>query len=355
MLLLFLSIVAGNAAERTVLMESFTNTGCGPCYNANLVQESIVQDLGRNTAVIVRYHWYYPPGDPFYDYNISENMARFRYYSVPYVPKLRIDGVSWVDADSDPVIRNAINQRRDIASPCTIEISTAMAGEDDIETTVRVTAEEDMHNSNTRLFVTLIHRCYQWDGAYWWYPLRDIEPDTLGVSFQLDADSTFEFTADFSSESDWDLADLSIVAFVQLYNTKEVLQAGFADVVDLAPPLLINEFMADNTSTAQDPQGDYDDWVEIYNPGPNVVSLNGFHLTDDLTKPNKWTFPDTSLSAEDFLIVWCDSDLVDSGLHTDFFLPSEGGQIGLFMDSAACYAVVDSVHFGAQSTDISYG
>ena len=354
-LLLFLAAVAANATERTVLMESFTNTGCGPCYNANLVQESVVQDLGRTIAVIVRYHWYYQPGDPFYEYNISENMARFRFYGVPYVPRLRMDGVSWVDPDSETAIRNAINQRREIAAPCTIEVSTAIIGEDTIEATVRVTAEEDMHNSNTRLFVSLIHKCYLWDGTYWWYPFRDMEPGTLGVSFQIDADSTFEFIANFSTDSSWNLNDLTAIAFVQIYNTKEILQAGFADVAELAPTLFINEFMAYNTSTVQDPQGEYEDWVEIYNLGPDAVNLDEFSLTDDLTEPYKWNFPDTLLSTNDCIVVWCDGDLGDPGLHTNFSLLSDGGEIGIFMDSTTCCSMADSIHFGAQSMDISYG
>ncbi len=356
-LLLFLAAVAANTAERTVLMESFTNTGCGPCYNANLAQESVVQDLGRTIAVIVRYHWYYQPGDPFYEYNISENMARFRFYHVPYIPWLKADGILWVNPSSETSIRNAISQRREIESPCTINVSTATIGLN-VEATVQVTAEENMHDPDTRLFVTLIHKCHQWDDVYWWYPFRDMKPGTLGVSFQLDADSTFEFIADFSTDPGWNLNNLSVVAFVQLYKTyttSEVLQASFADVAELAPTLFINEFMTDNTSTVQDPQGEYEDWVEIYNPGPDAVNLDGLSLTDDLTKPDKWNFPDTLLSADDCLIIWCDSDLVDPGLHANFSLASAGEHAGLFMDLTTCYAMVDSIHFGSQSTDISYG
>ena len=35
--------------------------------------------------------------------------------------------------------------------------------------------------------------------------------------------------------------------------------------------LVINEFMASNGSTVADPQGQYDDWIEIYNAGPGTV------------------------------------------------------------------------------------
>jgi hypothetical protein len=40
--------------------------------------------------------------------------------------------------------------------------------------------------------------------------------------------------------------------------------------------LVINEFMASNNSSVQDPQGRYDDWIEIYNYG--TEPSGGFQL-----------------------------------------------------------------------------
>ncbi|MHC4867312.1 MAG: dockerin type I domain-containing protein [Planctomycetota bacterium] len=55
--------------------------------------------------------------------------------------------------------------------------------------------------------------------------------------------------------------------------------------------LFINEFMADNDGFIQDNFGDYDDWIEIYNAGPNAVDLGGMYLTDDLSDPTEWMIP----------------------------------------------------------------
>jgi len=56
--------------------------------------------------------------------------------------------------------------------------------------------------------------------------------------------------------------------------------------------LFINEFMADNDSTIQDPDGSgYPDWIELYNAGPNAIELGGMYLTDDANDPTKWTIP----------------------------------------------------------------
>ena len=48
--------------------------------------------------------------------------------------------------------------------------------------------------------------------------------------------------------------------------------------------LKINEFLAANDTVNQDPQGDYDDWIEIYNSGNSQIDMSGMYLTDDLTE-----------------------------------------------------------------------
>jgi hypothetical protein len=57
--------------------------------------------------------------------------------------------------------------------------------------------------------------------------------------------------------------------------------------------LLINEIMADNRRTIEDPDapGDYPDWIELYNSSDRVIALNGMYLTDDVNQPTKWQIP----------------------------------------------------------------
>lgn len=117
--------------------------------------------------------------------------------------------------------------------------------------------------------------------------------------------------------------------------------------------LFINEFMADNDTTIADPQGDYDDWIEVYNSGDATISLAGMHLTDDLAEPDKWTFPDTTIGASGFLLVWADDDEGDEGLHTNFKLGASGEQVGLYDTDGS--TPLDTLTFGEQATDVSYG
>jgi len=124
---------------------------------------------------------------------------------------------------------------------------------------------------------------------------------------------------------------------------------------ELSSTLCINEFMALNGSTMADETGVFEDWLEIFNPGPDSVSLAGMYLTDDLTVPTRWAFPDTSIASGEYLIVWCDSDPLDGPLHTNFKLSASGEAVGLYSMVDEMIMSVDAYTFGPQVMDVSEG
>ncbi|MBN2312275.1 MAG: lamin tail domain-containing protein, partial [Sedimentisphaerales bacterium] len=72
-------------------------------------------------------------------------------------------------------------------------------------------------------------------------------------------------------------------------------------------PLVINELMASNSTCVEDPQGQYDDWIEIYNDGNETIDIGGMYLTDDLSLPTRWQIPaDNLIPAGGFLLIWAD-------------------------------------------------
>ncbi|MEM7395406.1 MAG: lamin tail domain-containing protein, partial [Verrucomicrobiota bacterium] len=88
-----------------------------------------------------------------------------------------------------------------------------------------------------------------------------------------------------------------------------------------AADLVINEFMANNDATIQDEDGDFEDWIEIYNNAPTNINLNGWHLTDDDGALTQWTFPNVTINAGQTLLVFASSkNRVNpaSELHTNF-------------------------------------
>ena len=58
---------------------------------------------------------------------------------------------------------------------------------------------------------------------------------------------------------------------------------------------MISEILEANKNGLTDENGDYSDWIEIYNPGLRPVNLSGWSLTDDRDQLQKWAFPDIVL------------------------------------------------------------
>ena len=66
----------------------------------------------------------------------------------------------------------------------------------------------------------------------------------------------------------------------------------------------INEIMSSNGSTLADEDGDFSDWIELYNCGDTAVSLEGWGLSDNPGNPFKWVFPEVVLAPREYLLVW---------------------------------------------------
>lgn len=135
-----------------------------------------------------------------------------------------------------------------------------------------------------------------------------------------------------------------------------LLTAGGSAVLRADP--YINEFMAANSVTLADDTGAYSDWIEIYNPGPNAVSLEGWYLTDNASNRTKWQFPAVTVQAGGYLVVFASGrnrrDPTQT-LHTNFALSASGEYLGLIKSDGMTVASEFSPTFPAQETDISYG
>ena len=122
-------------------------------------------------------------------------------------------------------------------------------------------------------------------------------------------------------------------------------------------PIVINELMASNTKSLTDPQGQYEDWLELHNLTNKTVNLSGMYLTDKVDNPKKWAFPEnTTIPAHGYLLVWLDEDgNAESGLHANFKL-SRNGEIVMLVDAnTRGNRVLDQVAFEKQEKDVALG
>ncbi|MBN1846664.1 MAG: CotH kinase family protein, partial [Sedimentisphaerales bacterium] len=125
-------------------------------------------------------------------------------------------------------------------------------------------------------------------------------------------------------------------------------------------PVLINELLARNIhAQPTDPQGEYEDWIELYNFSDIPFDVGGMYLTDDRDNPTKWPIPadrslETTIEPGGFLIIWADQDTDNPGLHANFNLDAEvGEQLALY--DVDGINLIDQVAFGEQTADVSWG
>ena len=114
--------------------------------------------------------------------------------------------------------------------------------------------------------------------------------------------------------------------------------------------IIINEFLASNVRTNPEMLDfvDYADWIELYNPTPNTISLENYFLSDDFDNPTMWKFPfNTLIDSDSYLLVWADgfdegpgseyqrqswpwNYYITQNYHTNFKLSKSGEDLGLF-------------------------
>ena len=127
------------------------------------------------------------------------------------------------------------------------------------------------------------------------------------------------------------------------------------ELVDKDKSLVINEVLADNNGGLSDEDGEYTDWIEIYNYGEEEINLKGYGITTDLEEPFYWTFPDINISPKSFIIVRASGkDRKDNlkFLHTNFKINKKGENIYLTHISGE---IIDSLEVPKSDENISFG
>ncbi len=117
--------------------------------------------------------------------------------------------------------------------------------------------------------------------------------------------------------------------------------------------LYINEYMPKNDSTFSDEQGEYDDWIELYNPNDFDVDLSGFYFSDKMEELDKWRIPDgTIITPKGFLLFWADKDEKQGSNHIDFKLSGDSGYV--ILTNPYKNIIIDSTYYIDADTDESF-
>ncbi|MGE0019687.1 MAG: lamin tail domain-containing protein [Draconibacterium sp.] len=122
---------------------------------------------------------------------------------------------------------------------------------------------------------------------------------------------------------------------------------------DTSKSVVINELLPKNVQNGSDEDGDYDDWIELYNTANEAVDISGYYLADSKKNPTKWKFPQgTIIQANGYLIVWADEDSTHvSGLHTNYKLSADGENVVLLTPTQE---LINLVEYPATLIEQSY-
>jgi gliding motility-associated-like protein len=109
---------------------------------------------------------------------------------------------------------------------------------------------------------------------------------------------------------------------VVLYSIIPLILLSFVSFT-LSSQIVINEYSCSNVSVIADNNGEYEDWIELYNSGSGTVDIGGYYLSDRPTNPLKWQIPaGTSLNAGEHMLFFASALNESAGgfHHTNFKL-----------------------------------
>ena len=116
--------------------------------------------------------------------------------------------------------------------------------------------------------------------------------------------------------------------------------------------LTINELMAVNNFVVSDSEGEYDDWIELYNNTSYKISTKDIYLSNDSQDKLKWLLPEVTINPDSYYIIWADDDVNQDGAHANFKLDKERDSLWMSYSDGS---IIDSINFSNQHPAISYG
>lgn len=231
-LLMLFALKANAQNQRVLLLESFTNTGCGPCAAYNPGMDALIS-ANPDKVVAIKYHVSWPSGsDPMYLHNTTENSSRVSYYSVNSVPYVVVDGNRF-SGNSGNITQSIINQLSVIESPMELRLKCDVnASNNTVTVTAMGRATTDIEG-DLRLYVGIIEKEIHFTSAPgpngerdFYDVMKKLLPSSGGQALgTLEANDYFTYTYTWNLANIYNMDQVDAIAWVQKPSTKEVMQA----------------------------------------------------------------------------------------------------------------------------------
>lgn len=241
-ILLFILIISINFTNNSfgqqvnkkyVVVEIGTGTWCPYCPGAAMGADDLIEN-GHSVAVIENHN-----GD---SYTNTFSNSRNSLYGINSFPTAVFNGKEKLVGGSHtqslyssylPIYNNAVS----VMSDFTLDLSYTHSGSD-YDVTVNIDETGDYAGTNLAVYLVLTesHLAQNWQGQTELnFVNKAMYPDQNGTSF---SGGTQSLNLSFTADSNWDLSNCELVAFIQDKDTKEILQA---DKAFLAEPSNIND------------------------------------------------------------------------------------------------------------------
>lgn len=253
--LLFAALLIATGAwaqKRLVLIEEFTNTGCGPCASWSPVLDSCI-NYRLGDCIAIKYHSGFPNhSDEFYLYDQEAHQAKVDFYHITGVPTTLVDGQELADRSFEHLhqaisycMQQPVNYDLKVSKELQIPIEVEIGGTETDNPKLLVQAEltplvdDILPTSNVRLFVAAIEEHIVAAAPYpngeeeLYYTMRKmITPPTgqtvSAAEMPLSVGQTYTYEGRWEVDFFDDLSQMGVVAYLQDMDTKEILATAYA-------------------------------------------------------------------------------------------------------------------------------
>lgn len=222
-----------NAQKRLVLVEEFTNVGCGPCASWSPILDSAIH-YRLGDVIAIKYHSGYPDSkDMFYLENQAEQDAKIKLYNVDGVPTTFVNGEILNDR-SFSMMNTAITYCNNQPEQVSIQLAKQLSADHQLTASVRFTPVADLSNENIRLHVAAIEEHIDMDCSNGEkelnYTMRRMLTGADGYKAEgatLAAGQTYTWEGTATVSNFFDENQLGVVAFLQNMETHEILATAY--------------------------------------------------------------------------------------------------------------------------------
>ena len=234
--LLTLSLIIGigviNAQnQRTVVLECFTSTTCGPCASANPALDNLINN-NADKLIAIKYHVNWPSaGDPMNLHNPGDVSSKVSFYSINAVPYSVGDG-TWV-GNSSSVSQAMVNQWAAVDSPIDMRMTYYFnAAQDTMFVVVMGRASSAINSNSLKLNISVIEKTMEYASApgsngerIFHNVMKKLLPSAAGTSIAaMEAGDYFAYKYSWALANVMNVSELTAVAWLQDGTTKQMIQ-----------------------------------------------------------------------------------------------------------------------------------